>query len=200
MAMATRRPHPDTAGGVAERILDAALALLRESGVQRLTQTEVATRAGVRQSHLTYYFPTREDLLAAVTTRAVEGIAAGVRRVVGEPADAAPGTVPARLASAVADLEHMRMFVGLIVEADGDPTLRAMLVAGTQRLERELADALGGTGASERARLVLAAVWGLGLYRFVVRPPPRADPTSSYVRWIADSAAPPSGGRRDHTT
>jgi AcrR family transcriptional regulator len=188
------------AGGVAERILDAAIALLREAGVQRLTQTEVATRAGVRQSHLTYYFPTREALLEAVTTRAVEGIAAGVLHIVGEQAGTGQETMPARLASAVADLEHMRMFVGLIVEADSDPTLRTMLVGGTHQLEAQVAKALGGAGAAERARLLLAAVWGLGLYRFVVRPPAGADPTRSYVRWISHAAARPTAGRRDHTT
>jgi AcrR family transcriptional regulator len=202
MARATRRHHPEPAsGGVAERILDAAIALLRESGVQRLTQVEVAARAGVRQSHLTYYFPTREDLLDAMTTRAVEGIAGAVRRVVGDQADAGQRDVPARLADAVADLQHMRMFVGLIVEADGDPAIRATLVAGTHRLEAAIAGALGGTDAPERARLVLAAVWGLGLYRFVVRPPPEADPTLPYLRWITDPPATPrKAGRRGHTT
>ena len=67
--------------GVRERILDAALAILAESGLRNLTQVGVANRARVRQSHLTYYFPTRDDLLEAVTARAVDGIATGFHRV-----------------------------------------------------------------------------------------------------------------------
>jgi AcrR family transcriptional regulator len=186
------------AGGVRERILDAAITTLRDSGLQRLTQVQVAERAGVRQSHLTYYFPTREDLLEAVTARAVEGIARGIRRTVGDQHGSGPGPLLTRLAAAVADLEHMRMFLGLIVEADGDPTVRAMLVGGTQQLEAVLADALGGDDAREareRARLVLAAVWGLGLYQFLVRPPSRSNPTRSYLSWVV-AAADASRGRR----
>jgi AcrR family transcriptional regulator len=46
-----------------ERILHAAVTLLHDSGFAALTQQRVCERAGVRQSHLTYYFPTRNDLL-----------------------------------------------------------------------------------------------------------------------------------------
>ena len=198
------RTKAKAAGGVRERILDAALATLRESGLQRLTQVQVAERAGVRQSHLTYYFPTREDLFEAVTARAVAGIAGGVSRAAGEQEGSGHGQLLARLANAVVDPEHMRMFVGLIVEADGDPALRALLVGGTHQLEAAVAEALGGEDARERARLVLAAVWGLGLYHFLVRPPPKADPTRPYLAWVAAAAdAPPDrkkAARRAATT
>jgi AcrR family transcriptional regulator len=51
----------DTAIDVRTRILEAALGLLAEHGVTELTQPKIAAAAGVRQSHLTYYFPTRMD-------------------------------------------------------------------------------------------------------------------------------------------
>ena len=51
---------------VKQRLLNAALALIHEQGFHALTQAHVAATAGVRQSHLTYYFPTRNDLLKAV--------------------------------------------------------------------------------------------------------------------------------------
>jgi AcrR family transcriptional regulator len=51
---------------VRERLLEAALRLLAESGAHELTQPKVAKAAGVRQSHLTYYFPTRGELLQEV--------------------------------------------------------------------------------------------------------------------------------------
>ena len=49
-----------------QRILDAAIRIARKSGIKALTQPRVAAAAGVRQSHLTYYFPRKADLLAAV--------------------------------------------------------------------------------------------------------------------------------------
>lgn len=49
-----------------ERILQAALAQYAELGIRGLTQPKVAKRAGVRGSHITYFFPKKADLLAAV--------------------------------------------------------------------------------------------------------------------------------------
>src|SRR5690242_11685644 len=60
---------------VRERILDAALGLLAESGAHSLTQPKVARAAGVRQSHLTYYFPTRGELLQEVARHSIEKLA-----------------------------------------------------------------------------------------------------------------------------
>lgn len=178
-------------GSVRERILDAAITILRTSGLQRLTQVQVAETAGVRQSHLTYYFPTRDDLLEAITTRAVAGIAGGVERAVreeGEPSDTA---LLDRLARSIANVEHMRMFLGLVIEADGDRAVRKLIATGTATLEAALANALGGENAQDRARLALAAMWGLGLYQFVMRPPATSDPTPAYVTWLAQRATTP---------
>jgi len=197
------------AGSVRERLLDAAISILRESGLQSLTQVQVAERAGVRQSHLTYYFPTREDLLEELTARAVEEIAHGAGHTAaggGEREGVGHGALLERLAAAEAELGHMRMFLGLIVEADGDPAVRDMLVRGTQHMERAIAESLGGDDATERARVVLAALWGLGLYQFLVRPPPKSDPTRSYLSWLSaaaeSEASVPRGksGRRGPTT
>jgi hypothetical protein len=41
--------------------LQAAVELIKTQGFSALTQSGVAKLAGVRQSHLTYYFPTRSD-------------------------------------------------------------------------------------------------------------------------------------------
>ena len=61
---------------VRARILDAALGLLARGGAAELTQPRVARAAGVRQSHLTYYFPTRDALLQAVADRSIDTLAA----------------------------------------------------------------------------------------------------------------------------
>lgn len=44
------------------RILEAALRVVESQGIAALTQPKVAVEAGIRQSHLTYYFPRRSDL------------------------------------------------------------------------------------------------------------------------------------------
>lgn len=154
-----------------DRILEAALATLRAGGSGGFTQVAVARRAGVRQSHLTYYFPTRHDLLEATVSRFVETIEAGFA----DRPDAALG----RFAEAVTDLGHMRMFLGLVVEAADDPSLRAIIARGTERVEGTLAAALGGSDAPERARVALATIWGLGLYGFALRPDPERNPTAA---------------------
>ena len=204
-----RRPRPRAhqhertggkARGVGERILDAALNILAESGLQHLTQLQVANRAGVRQSHLTYYFPTRDDLLSAVTERAVDGIAAGFRQMVTDGVKGKQKPLVERLARSVADLAHMRMFVAMIVEADADPAVRSVMRRATERIEAALAEALGGDRALERARLVLAAVWGLGLYQFLMRPASKADPTRAYLAWLTEASTghETAGARRLH--
>jgi AcrR family transcriptional regulator len=50
----------------AQEILRAARALLVENGYAALTTRKVAERAGVRQSNLQYYFPTKVDLVRAL--------------------------------------------------------------------------------------------------------------------------------------
>ena len=60
---------------VRTRILEAALRLLGEGGAQNVTQPRVSKEAGVRQSHLTYYFPTVTDLLQAVARHSFQSLA-----------------------------------------------------------------------------------------------------------------------------
>jgi AcrR family transcriptional regulator len=157
------------AGGVRERILNAALHILREEGIAELTQVQVSRRAGVRQSHLTYYFPRRADLLEAVGTRFVEGMEHGVRQMAAHGGD--PAELLRVLAEHIAEPWHMRMFVGVVVEADREPALREVIIRHTRRLEELLAGAAGGADGMDRARLLVASLWGLGFYRFAMGEP-----------------------------
>jgi AcrR family transcriptional regulator len=52
--------------GIKEDILIAGSTLLREKGVTALTQPQIAQAANIKQSHLTYYFPKRANLLLAI--------------------------------------------------------------------------------------------------------------------------------------
>lgn len=167
---------------IRERILAAAVAALQEDGVRGLSQVQVARRAKVRQSHLTYYFARRHDLIEAVATRFLDGIAdalGGAASASKATGDVAP--LLERLASVIVDQRHMRMFTAIIVEGDDDPEVRAILVRVTRRLQAMVADVLGGSDAAERAELVMASLWGLGLYEFVVRPKRPGARVAAYI-------------------
>jgi AcrR family transcriptional regulator len=157
----------ETREGVRERILSAALAILRESGIQGLSQVQVARRADVRQSHVTYYFPKRHDLTEAVTVRFIDNLVSALQEVAARSHSRKRDALLGRAEEAIADPDHMRMFTGVIVEADTDPELRSVLVRETLRLQSALAHLLGDD-AQEQAASILTSLWGRGLYAFVV--------------------------------
>ena len=91
--------------GVRERILDAGVRLLREAGIRALSGSQVARHAGLSQSHLTYYFPRRTDLLVALASGRQAGVEA--------PEHLAPlvGVAPAVLLAIVLVLAPVRYTV-----------------------------------------------------------------------------------------
>src|SRR5205807_2738103 len=54
-----------------EQIVEAAVAVIAERGLQSLSLSEIEKRAGMSRGQLTYYFPTKEDILLAVFDRLV---------------------------------------------------------------------------------------------------------------------------------
>ena len=172
---------------IRDRILEAAVHVLRNDGVQQFTQTRVAERAKVRQSHLTYYFPTRQELLEATAERVLD-------KVTGDIADAARtipnwgiGPMLGLLVERMGATSHMRMFVAMVVEADRDPAVRALIQRGTERVHAALTAALGGGEQdARRARVIQTAVWGIGLYTFALRPSPDVDPTDDALNQIEE--------------
>lgn len=182
----TAEPSGDPRG-VRERILDAAVAILRESGGRGFSQGQVARRAGIRQSHLTYYFPKRHDLLEELAGRFIEEVTHAFREAGGDPGSDDTAVRLLHFAEAIADVEHMRLFTSVIVESEADPKLRGILARGTERLHGALAAELAGEDADGRARQLLAAMWGLGLHRLVLGE--RADPEdpARLIRSFVDS-------------
>lgn len=148
-----------------QQILEAGLAILREHGYVGFTQPRVAARAGLRQSHLTYYHPTRLHLLAAVGRAAVDRQLLAVDATIG-----ALSTVE-QAADAIAELvtryENTRVLMALIQASEEEPGLRDLF--------RELADGvvvrvtsflsrIGGSPASEdSARFLHALSVGLSV-------------------------------------
>ncbi|GAA1689718.1 TetR family transcriptional regulator [Glycomyces endophyticus] len=64
----TRREVPNDPGRK-ERILDAALDIVAESGIHKTTHRRIAARAGVPLGSLTYYFEGLDDLLVQAFAR-----------------------------------------------------------------------------------------------------------------------------------
>jgi AcrR family transcriptional regulator len=112
-------------------IINASLAVLRESGYSGFTQPRVAAGVGLRQSHLTYYFPTRVDLLMGVGRVAVDRQLAAVDLILGT--SSVRGAAKA-IANVVVRHENTRVIMALVQAADQEPALRELF--------RELADGI----------------------------------------------------------
>ncbi|MGR9053875.1 MAG: TetR/AcrR family transcriptional regulator [Gammaproteobacteria bacterium] len=149
---------------IKENILHAGLSLLKNKGVASLTQPQVAKAAGCKQSHLTYYFPTRNNLLLAIAEFAVESILA---ELAARLAEKPRGQT---LAEAVVDnvIEGLppRVILGLIVAADADLAIRdalGRLIAQVRGNIRALLERAGLAYDDEAALLFHAVVVGLAV-------------------------------------
>jgi len=99
------------------RILGAAYSLLSTHGVAELTQPKVARAAGLRQSHLTYYFPTRGDLLRALAQHSIGQM---LSRLTGEATRGSltPEKLARLVGTMVSDKRRARTMLGLVVTSD----------------------------------------------------------------------------------
>lgn len=118
-----------------ERILHAAVEILNAEGFGALTQTRVAEKAGVRQSHVTYYFPVRNDLLRET---AVYGCSAMLEMF---SAGIAAGTVTLATARSffvadISDRRFARLMCALIVASDEDDRIKPW-VSSFEQIHRE---------------------------------------------------------------
>jgi AcrR family transcriptional regulator len=66
-----KSPRIDIGSIRREQIVEAAVAIIAEQGIQKLSLSEIEERAGMSRGQLTYYFKTKEDILLAVFDRLV---------------------------------------------------------------------------------------------------------------------------------
>jgi AcrR family transcriptional regulator len=118
------------------QIVEASLALLREEGLAGFTQPRIAARVGLRQSHLTYYFPTRTDLLSAVAQHAIDVQLAAAKKIAAHAVS--PQKAVAAIAAAVTSHQNTRVLSALNQAADQEPKLRALFNALCDGFLREL--------------------------------------------------------------
>src|SRR5436309_663739 len=55
-----------------EQIIEAAVAVITEQGIQNLSLSEIENKAGMSRGQLTYYFRVKEDILLAVFDRLLQ--------------------------------------------------------------------------------------------------------------------------------
>jgi AcrR family transcriptional regulator len=111
---------------VRTRILAAAVDILHGEGFSALTQNSVAARAGVRQSHITYYFPTRIDLLRNVAqygcAQVFDPVAEDSQRGRLTLAQFREFLLPSEI-----DRGWFRLMTGLMIACEEDPSIRTWL-------------------------------------------------------------------------
>ncbi|MFT8972935.1 TetR/AcrR family transcriptional regulator [Zymomonas mobilis] len=98
-----------------ERIVNTALDIAENQGFQVLTQPRIAKTAAIRQSHLTYYFPRKADLFAAM-------LEASHRRIELNADD--PVLL---LQDLITNRKRMRFFLGVILELSEESELYKIL-------------------------------------------------------------------------
>jgi AcrR family transcriptional regulator len=67
-----RKPQPLLTCLRRKQIVDAAVAVIAAQGIQNLSLSEIENKAGMKRGQLTYYFPTKEDILLAVFDRVLQ--------------------------------------------------------------------------------------------------------------------------------
>jgi AcrR family transcriptional regulator len=172
VTQAPDRDGSQPAAGFSQRqhILDTALALMSQRGVDGTSMRDLAGAAGLNVASLYHYFPSKRELLVAVL---------GERGIVSEPAASQPPLITRDEAGGLADLlddilrsmleveDFIRLMLGEVMR--GEETAHAVgveLFDATQTaLERWLEESeptiCNGTGAPAVARVLRAFIVGL---------------------------------------
>lgn len=133
-------------------IIEAGLTVLDQAGPLGLTQPRVARSAGLSQSHLTYYFPTRAELVEAIAEAAAARLLAGYDMVL-RKVDS-----PDKLAEAIGTLlrrtDGTRVLLLLIAEADREPAVRDLIRRLTPEVRGRIARGLEAAGIAPDSEAV----------------------------------------------
>lgn len=155
-----------------ERLADAAIDTLAREGLRGLTHRAVDRAAGVPEGSCSYYFRTRQALLAATVDRLAELDAAEIAALPApagrtEISEAGAAEAVARMVERwVTTAARTRMLARyeLALEATRRSELRATLVAAGARfraIAEELLTALGAAEPARQAPIFVACVDGL---------------------------------------
>lgn len=166
-----RRPGaPDTRA----EILDAALELFAERGLERATVRDIAGGAGVDPAMVHHYFGTKAALAAEAIALPLDPTVLSDLIRDGTPDEAE------RLVATILDLWEQpairaKMAALLRVGLANEAAAGKVRDLFADQLARRIAEAIGGDDADLRAGLVASQVLGLALLRFVVGFAPLAE-------------------------
>lgn len=182
--------------------------LVQSQGLRGLSQARVAAAAGLRQSHLTYYFPTRKDLIKAIVQVVHAGLIEAMSEAVpamGRPA-ASLGKVREFFAERIREPLMARLMLALMNAADEDPSLRRWLTD----LDDDLIARLGAIFAKLELRpteddlaLLHASFVGAGILGTQANSKTAAERAARVARLAFDrlvQAASPVAARTGRTT
>ena len=150
--------------GIQEDILIAGSMLLREKGVTALTQPQIAQAANIKQSHLTYYFPKRANLLLAIAEHTMSGLMDNAAAQL--QAKPQGKTLADAVSRIMIDGLPPRVILGLIVAADSDPDIRKLLrklIRHVRTTVQHLLEQAGIAADDEAALLFHATIIGLAV-------------------------------------
>ncbi len=122
------------------QIIEVGLALLAQEGLPGLTQPKIAARTGLRQSHLTYYYPTRTSLVTAVARAAFDAQAEAARAVIARILSV--GDAAAAISEVTGQHERTRVLVALNQASEKEPEVRQLFNNLTNILHSEFASLL----------------------------------------------------------
>jgi len=152
LCMPRNQQHIDRAAKV-ERILDAAEELLLRDGYDATTMAAIARGAGVASNAVYWYFPGKDDLLAAVLERRLE------RAATSADADS-DQSIQVRAMSALAELDAVSILTSTVHErAKHSPAVAKVHQAFHDVLSEYATEGLRSAGMSDvDARMAAAAV------------------------------------------
>lgn len=162
---------PPTAGGTSQRqhILDTALSLMAQRGVDGTSMRDLASAAGLNVASLYHYFPSKRDLLVAVLGERgfVQDVASPRPTLTRDEADALAELLDDMLSSMLEVEDFIRLMMGEVMR--GDETAHSVGVelfsAAQDSLENWLQetepDICSGPGATAVAHVLRAMLIGL---------------------------------------
>lgn len=175
-----------------DRIINACLDVIAESGVAGASHRRIAEAAGVPLGSMTYYFDGIDDLLHEALTRFGTGISERFEQrmiTASGPESAREAVVALVLGDVFGDARELVLSQEIYTLAARDPAYRAITTAWMKRSR----DALGRHFDPDTARILDALIEGLSLHRALDDQPRDRDEVALAVARITATDLPHIG-------